>query len=577
MMRLREIFRVLRLSLMVGLVSWAAASGAFADSGVVEKTIRVEMRDGVELEAVLVLPSECGKYPTILVRTPYGRGQQSKEARFWAENGYAVVVQDTRGKWGSNGEFLPFINEYADGAETLDWIAAQPWSDGGVGMWGSSYLAFCQLLIASKGHPALKSIMPISGWIQDDGAIEHGGATHIMLSIPWILHEETQTRRSLRDFEMDELFEYLPLIEVFDSIGLDSKIWNEEFDFSSLLEHSAENINVPALHLTGWNDFVCGAALGVYEQAAGGRAGALQKLMVGPWFHDQFWTTYTEAGDEDFGPESAMGRERLMELSLEWFDRTLGQEAEGVADWPQARLFVMGADEWRDYDDWPPDGLRRTKFFLGSVEGANSSSGDGFLSTEAPKASNVDTYVFDPMNPVPTYGGANFHFMPHLLGVKDQREIEERDDVLVYTSPALEEAMEIVGPIRAVLYASTEGLDTDFTAKLVEVRANGYARIIEEGIIRASYRNGGDRELLNPGEIYRLTIDLGSTAIVIPKGHRLRLEVSSSNFPKYDRNPNTGEEPLEARVLKSVTQTVYHGGERPSHVVLPVIQKKGES
>lgn len=576
MKRSRWMIGVMRMPAIVGIACWISVTSARADSEVVERTVQVQMRDGVFLEAVLTLPAETGEFPAILVRTPYGKGQHLDEARFWAQNGYAVVVQDARGKWGSGGEYVPFLNEYADGSDTLDWIVAQRWSDGRVGMWGSSYLAFCQLVLASKRHQALKSIMPISGWIQDDGQIRHGGAHHIMLSIPWILHEEAQTKRSLRDFDLYEMFEFLPLIDVFDSIGLKSKIWTEEFDFSHLDAYSAGDINVPSLHITGWNDFVCGASLGAYGQAVQGDAGPSQKLMVGPWFHDQYWTTYTQVGDEDFGPSSAMGRERLMKLSLEWFDRSLSESTGGFSEWPPVRLFVMGANEWKDYDRWPPKDVSYRKLFLGSEKGANGLAGDGYLSARAPETSKADTYQFDPMDPVPTYGGANFHFLPHLIGVKDQREIEERDDVLVYTTPPLEEEAEIIGPIRAELYASTEGPDTDFTAKLVEVRSNGYARIIQEGIIRASYRNGGDRELIEPGQIYRLAVDLGSTAVVIPKGHRLRLEISSSNFPKYDRNPNTGEEALMARVLKSVTQSVYHGGDHPSYLEIPVMKQKGE-
>jgi len=562
---------VLIFSLLLLFVSVAAAA-------IIEETVTTPMPDGVVLQATLIRPDAPGRYPVILVRTPYGRRQHLTEARFWASNGYAVVVQDTRGKFGSNGEYIPFLNEYDDGTATLDWIVEREWSNGDVGMYGSSYLAFCQLVLAASQHPALKSIVPISGWIQDDGQIDRGGTHHIMLSIPWILHEESQTKRSIADVEFDELFEYLPLIEAFSSIGVESKIWTEEFDFSHLDRFHASDIAIPALHITGWNDFVHLAALSVYADAKTGPAAASQKLMVGPWIHDQFYTTYTEVGDDDFGPQSAMGLERLMRLALEWFDLTLKDKGPAITDWPDARIFVMGANEWKDYDDWPPRKASEKKFFMGSTGGANSSAGDGVLAADPPAGPGHDTYLFDPNNPVPTYGGANFHFMLHLVGVKDQREIEERDDVLVYTSPPLDDDLEIAGPVSAVLYASTEGRDTDFTAKLVEVRPDGYARIIDEGIIRVSYRNGADRrELVEPGEVIRLTIDLGSTAIVIPAGNRVRLEVSSSNFPKYDRNPNTGEEALEARVLVPVNQKVFFGGEYPSHLVLPVVDNPRSS
>lgn len=540
----------------------------------VEETVFTTMMDGARLEATVVLPAAGGPFPAILIRTPYGKHQHMKEARFWADSGYAVMVQDTRGKFGSNGEYIPFLNEFADGWATLDWITAQEWSDGRIGMYGSSYLAFCQLVLASRGHPALKSIVPISGWIQDDGQIEHGGAHHIMLSLPWILHEESQTKRSIVDYDLEEMFAYLPLIDVFQSIGLDSKIWNEEFDFSHLDAYSAADIGIPALHITGWNDFVHRASLRVYEQAAAGPAGSMQKLVVGPWFHDQWYTTFTECGDEDFGPESAMGIDRLMKLALDWFDATLRHDSGDLSGWPDVKLFVMGENAWREFDSWPPSAVRHRVFYLGSGTGANSAGGDGRLTAAAPSLEGFDTFLFDPMNPVPTNGGANFHFMLHLVGVKDQRDIEDREDVLVYTSDPLAEELEIVGPVKAVVHVSSEGRDTDFTAKLVQVRPDGYARIIEEGIQRVSFRNGpGKRELIEPGTVYKITIDMGSTAITIPPGHRLRLEVSSSNFPKYDRNPNTGEDPLRARELKPVTQKVFFGGEYTSQVVLPVVER----
>ncbi len=571
-------FRVIRLLLLALPLALSWPDPVWGESPPIESDLHIPMADGVELAATLLRPESGKPGPAILVRTPYGRRQHLDEARFWAANGYAVLVQDARGKWDSQGDYMPFLNEHADGLATLDWIVDQGWSNGRVGMWGSSYLAFCQYVLASSRPPALKSIMPISGWLSDEDQISCGGATHIMLSIPWILHEETQSRRSLADYDIDELFEHLPLIETFSAIGIESKIWNEEFDFTPLRSHSAADIDIPVLHVTGWHDFVCSPTLAVYGEALKGAAPNHQKLMIGPWAHDQFWTTYTEVGDEDFGPESAMGRQRLMELSLKWFDRTLAVETADIADWPEARIFVMGANEWRDFPQWPPAAARERRLFLSSGSGANSSAGDGVLSEESPSKAGQDRFRFDPMNPVPTHGGANMHFMMHLVGVKDQRKIERRADVLVYTTEPLAETWEIAGPIRAEIYAATEGRDTDFTAKLVVVRPDGYARIVEEGIIRASHRHGIEsHDLLEPGKVYRLNIALGSTAIEIPAGHRLRLEVSSSNFPKYDRNPNTGEDALEARVLVPVWQTIHHGGKHRSQLLLPVIERKSKS
>ncbi len=537
-----------------------------------EESIFINSPDGVVLAGTLILPVDASATNTILVRTPYSRKQHLTDARYWAQHGYAVLVQDTRGKFDSTGEYLPFINEYADGSATLDWIVGQPWSNGRVGMWGSSYLAFCQLVLASAEHPALKSIMPISGWLHDDNQIEHGGANHIMLSIPWIVHEESQTKRSLAEVEIDEMFEYLPLIDVFKSVGLESKIWLEDYDFASLDVFSAANISIPVLHITGWHDFVATAALDVYRQARGGSAGEYQKLMVGPWVHDQFYSTYTGVGDVDFGPESAMGRERLQKLALRWFDLTLKPNQPDLADWPAAQVFVMGTNQWQDFDNWPPHEAAAQKLYFGSDGGANTRDGNGYLANDVPESPRHDSFRFDPMNPVPTYGGANFHFMMHLTGVKDQREIEMRDDVLVYTAAPLTEPLHISGSVQVVLYAATEGLDTDFTAKLVSVRPDGYARIVNEGIIRASYRGGDvERQLLEPGKVYELAIEMGATSLVVPAGNRIRVEISSSNFPKYDRNPNTGEDAFVARTLQPVTQQVFHGGSYRSHLVLPVV------
>lgn len=561
--RIKELFIIVILAFF--------ASEFYAHEEITKETVKITTKDGTNLASDIYIPTEGDNHPVILIRTPYGKQQHVYEGEYFAYNGYAVVIQDSRGKWESDGEYFPFINEKNDGIETINWITNQDWCNGEVGMWGSSYLSYCAIVAATEKPEALKTLFIISGWLDGKKIINPGGTMHLMLNLPWILHEETQKVRSI-NYDMEELFEYLPLNNVFNSIGIDSKIWGKEYDIRGLNDNlSATEIDIPVFHVTGWNDFVCNSALEVYNQTSQNSSNQ-NKLLIGPWFHDQLQTKYTEVGDDDFGPESAMGRENLCGLSVEWFDHIFKEKNPRLETGPDVKVFVMGENKWEEHDQWPPENVEYKKLFLSSNEGANSSSGDGELAGNVKDIKTSDTFIFDPLNPVPTYGGANFHFFLPTIGVKDQSEIEERNDVLVYTTDILEDSIHIVGPLELALFASTEGLDTDFTAKLVEIRENGYARIIQEGIQRASYRNSAtERELLEPGKIYKFTIDLGATAIKIPAGSKLRVEISSSNFPKYDRNPNTGEDAFEATKLETVKQTIHHGSEYPSHLLLPVL------
>jgi putative CocE/NonD family hydrolase len=411
----------------------------------------------------------------------------------------------------------------------------------------------------------------MSGWLNGDKINNPGGALHWMLILTWMLHEATQQNRSLDDFDIEELFKHIPLKDTMASIGIDDPIFsNPDTLETAWYDYSA--IQIPVFHITGWYDFIRPGALTVYNEVSANTS-ALQRLMVGPWVHDQIWTTYTECGDVDFGERAAMGIDRINGLAVRWFDRWLKDEASGIEKEPAVEVFVMGKNEWFTFDTWPPRDLTYHDWYIDGGGHANTLDGNGVLASSlAEENAAHDTYVFDPMDPVPTMGGANFHFFPDILGIKDQRHVEEREDVLVYTSEPLEAEMIICGPVRVVVYASTLAEDTDFTAKLVEVRSDGYAANIVEGITRASLRNSlENEELLQPGEIYEIEIDLGATATAIPAGHRLRLEVSSSNFPKYDRNPNTGEHPWEAVEYQKTTQTIYHDKEKPSRVILPVL------
>jgi putative CocE/NonD family hydrolase len=293
--------------------------------------------------------------------------------------------------------------------------------------------------------------------------------------------------------------------------------------------------------------------------------------MIGPWHHNQELNGGTVVGDEDFGLVAEMGLEKLLKLSKRWFDYWLKDKDDGISKEAPVKVFMMGKNKWLEESQWPPSSIELQKWYLSSDKGANGLEGDGRLSIELPGENSDDSFIFNPEDPVPTTGGVNMHFFPDILGIKDQREVETRDDVLVYTSPALVKPMEIIGPLKVVLYASTEGVDTDFTAKLVEVRADRYARIIEDGIIRGRYRKSLETpDFLEPGKIYEFEIDLGYTAISLYKGSRLRVEISSSNFPKYDRNPNTEVEPFDAVEFKKVKQKIYCSKEYPSHLILPV-------
>lgn len=327
------------------------------------------------------------------------------------------------------------------------------------------------------------------------------------------------------------------------------------------IENDYDKVKMPILHVTGWYDFVGESTLRSYSGivAAGNDK---QRLIIGPWYHDQVFTGKSVVGDIDFGPSAQRGFDSMLELSVKWFDVHLRGEGKEPLKSP-VEVFVMGANEWQGLQAWPAPSAQEQKWYVGN---------DFSLSTTEPKTTGSDSYVFDPDDPVPTNGGSNFHYFKNNLGILDQSEIQKRDDVLVYSSAALEEPLRIAGMLKAVLYAETEGADTDFTVKVVELRSDGYARIIEEGIVRLSAAGIGGEEGLRPGAVYKVEIVIGDIAIELPAGSRLQLEISSSNFPKYDLNPNTGEDPMKATEFRKVKQTIHFSPEHPTHLIVPVIQ-----
>ncbi|HEX5502840.1 MAG TPA: CocE/NonD family hydrolase [Thermomicrobiales bacterium] len=565
----------------------------------VDRDVPTRLRDDTTLYADVYRPAGPGPYPTLFERTPYDKavGGPSAFTLRATTAGYAVVIQDVRGRFASEGEFTCFVNERPDGEDALEWLAAQPWCDGNIGMFGGSYVGLTQWQAAMSGHPALKAIAPSvtaadyhAGWVYQGGAFELGfnlSWTLGPLALNTIMRREgkgTDFQASLDGVDgLVEGFQRLPLAE-HPLLATYAPYYDEWLahptydDYWAGLDVSAahDRLAVAALNIGGWYDIFL---KGTIDNFAGLRARAAtpelrqrQRLLLGPWNHGGR-ARGNPIGAVDFGQRSTGAIADVDGVQLRWFDRWLKGLDNGVDGEPAARLFVMGANVWRDEQEWP---LARTDWQRWHLRGdgrANTLNGDGALDREAPGAEPPDTYVYNPRNPVPTMGGGlccNAVFTQG--GAYDQRSVEAREDVLVYSTPPLTAPLEVTGPVQLVLYAGTSAPDTDFTAKLVDVAPCGYARNLTDGILRARYRNSmSEGELVTPGEVVRYEIDLWSTSNVFLPGHRLRVEVSSSNFPRFDRNPNTGELPGRSAEMVSALQTIHHSAEYPSHLVLPVI------
>lgn len=535
------------------------------------------MRDGVHLSANVFLPSEYARVPAILVRTPYGKGAGiTSNYQAFVDHGYAVVVEDVRGRYESEGSFQPLEQEPADGDDTLNWIARQPWSDGKIGMMGGSYLGIVQWKVAVLDNPHLKAIFPVVSGYDDyrDRFYSTGGAMKLGNRLEW-MSENLKVAGYQPDFSKFVLHLPLRTADVA-ATGRPSEMYREAMDhpvFDSFwraisTKEQMQKVRIPVFSVGGWYDNFAQSDLEAF--AALHKTSGLNRILVGPWPHNM---SYQFAG-VDFGPQASVP---MRSLQLEWFDQWLmGKDTPLVSKLP-VRIFVMGANRWREGREWPPEQARARNLYLDGSGRANTLEGDGALSDRPARHGSQDHYVFDPRDPAPTRGGAvccNPKVFP--WGPMDQRPVERRADVLVYTSRPLKKNVEAIGPVKVVLYVSTSAMDTDFTAKLVDVFPNGYARNLTDGILRLRYRNSLEKpELAQAGEIYMVVVDAGVTSNVFLKDHRIRVEISSGNFPRFDRNPDTGA-PIadEARLVKA-SQTVYHDHAHPSRVVLMVMPEKG--
>ena len=557
--------------------------------------IKVAMRDGTRLSTDVYRPLGPGPFPVVLVRTPYNKNDEAEvdTAVYFASRGYAVVIQDCRGRYDSEGEWDPFVNEPTDSYDTQTWCGIQPWSNGKVGTRGASYVALTQIISAPLRNPYLKAMAPNVGFSNlYHNWVYTGGAFQLAFNLRWGAVQMSARTNQYRYLWMPEethyqrLFAHLPLIGSDENAGQISEFYEDWIRHPSYgpywedlgnVEKDYGQIDVPSYGFGGWYDVFMQGTLnnfaGVKANGYSERARNGQKVLIGPWIHNTGNRGSERCtGDMDFGPEVLLD---LRQEELRWFDYWLKDISNGIADEPPVRIFVMGINRWRTADDWPIPGTRYVPYYLHSGGNANSDRGDGTVSRERPGSQSADHYTYDPNDPVPTIGGSTCcgeDVTPVSMGPRDQRPVEWRADVLVYTTGLLEDAVEIAGPIKVVLWAASSAPDTDFTAKLVDVYPDGRAINIAQGIIRARYRDSWtDPALMHRDEIYRFEIDCWSSANCFLPGHRIRVEISSSNCPHFDRNPNTGNDFGVDDKLSIAMQTIFHDTEHASHILLPVI------
>ena len=584
----------LTLTFLVGDLLPGQASGGKNAAVKVEKNVLAAMRDGVRLSADIYRLETADKVPIILVRTPYSKdlyAGYSDFPRLAAERGYAVIVQDVRGRFTSEGVFSPYDQELNDGYDAVEWAAALPFSNGKVGMQGCSYLGAVQWQAAVMNPPHLAAIFPQCTFANGrhffffSGAFDLSWISWLNGRLPdmkrrrgpagaedeekadrqWSVHKwEWLSFLPLKEFSL--LKDFCPYYYEWLNHPDDGSFW----DFANVEKRHGE-VSVPAYNLTGWFDDGYGQPgairnfLGMRRNGRTPQARQGQKLIIGPWTH---CNPRSKAGTVDFGPEAAVD---VPALVLRWLDHWLKGVENGIMQEPPVRYFVMGDNAWRSGPGWPPAGAVPTSFYFSSRESANSLYGQGTLVRTKPGEEPPDRYTYDPANPVTDY----FFETP---GPRDNRPFEARNDVLVYTSEPLPQDTEVTGDIQAEVWASSSAKDTDFVVKVTDVYPSGFSQNITpplSGIIRARYRDSESRpSLLDPGQVYRFAIDSMSTSHVFRKGHRIRVWLTSSLFPHIDRNPNTGHPFGQDAEVVVANQTIYHDAKHPSRVILPIMNRE---
>jgi len=540
---------------------------------------RVPMRDRTELSADVYRPKAPGRFPVILNRTPYTKTSSSnlKVAQYFVAHGYVVVFMDVRGRGDSDGKFEPYRNDGQDGYDAIEWCAAQEWSNGKVGTLGGSYNGAIQWLTAVKQPPHLTTMIVLAS--PSDPFVEWPTGQPLPMDISWYHFTSGHVLQNMEAVDWKKLYEHLPLGTMDEAMGRPNRFWKEEVEHSKLdswwdykrYQNQYEQVRVPVLNISGWyDDEQVGTPLnfiGVTTKGATAEVRRSQRLLIGPWPHAI--NSSTKLGQIDFGPTAVIDMNGYW---LRWFDYWLKGNNNGLLQEPPVHIFVMGENVWRDENEWPIGRTQWTKYYAHSNGKANTLSGDGTLSTSMPANEPTDSYSYDPAKPAPFITDPSF---AQIGGPDDYRVVEERADVLVYTSEPLTDDIEVCGPIRVRLAAASSARDTDFTAKLIDVWPNGFAQRLNDGMVRARFREGMDKpSLIDPGRVYDYDLDLWNTCQLYRKGHRVRIEISSSAFPKYDRNLNTGEPLGQTARMQVAEQKIYHDREHPTYVVLPIVPRK---
>lgn len=536
--------------------------------------VRIPMRDGVTLSADIYRPKGDAPVPIILVRTPYDNGVASQVAagKRWAARGYAYVVQDVRGRGESEGTFYPLITEADDGYDTIEWLAKQPWSTGKVGMMGGSYLGWVQVYAATRKPPALKAIVPSVTPPDPDRNFPVQFGAYGPATISWLAAVSGKTMQDISEHDLRGAYSHLPLYEADQLLGRTLTAWRDWLDHpvrdryweAQAYQAALKDVTIPMLHVSGWYDDVL---VGTTENFVNLKGNPNQFMLIGPWGHAV--NRGRKLGAIDFGPQAVINLDSLL---TRWFDRWLKDRPNGAERDPRVRIFVMEENRWRDEADWPLPATRFVKFYLKSQGRANSRFGDGRLDTIPPGALPPDRYRADPMNAFPFVTDDAFS---QIGGPDDYRKVEERQDVLVYTTAPLPRPMEVCGPLTVRLFAASSAKDTDWATKVLAVRPSGFVQRLNDGVVRARYRQGFDKEVfLEPGQVESYEVDNWSTCVRLGAGWRLRLEVASHAFPKFDRNMQTGG-PIgkESRGVIA-DQTVYHDRDRASYLLVPIVERR---